>query len=72
MLCLSILSSCAVVLLACPSERAVVIPDSNEIRQVEGEPGWFKISAGHLRSLYEQQRILLYQLDKCRGTDGGM
>lgn len=51
---------------ACPKRQAVVIPDSKEIKEIPGEPGWFKISGGHLRELYEQQRILVEELEKCQ------
>jgi len=43
-----------------------VIPADKEIKAIEGEPGWYKISGGHLKEIYESQRILLFQLEQCQ------
>lgn len=52
----------------------VVVPADREIVEIEGQPGYFKISGGMLKELYEDQRLLLLkleqtelQLKKCEG-----
>jgi hypothetical protein len=51
----------------------VVVPSDREITPIEGEPGWYRISGGHLKDIYEQQRTLVYKLERCMGTrDGGI
>lgn len=44
----------------------VVIPDSKEVKAIPDKPGWFEISGGHLKELYEQQRLLVDSLEKCQ------
>lgn len=44
----------------------MVIPDSREIKEIPGKPGWYEISGGHLQDLYEQQLILVDELEKCK------
>jgi hypothetical protein len=48
----------------------VVIPDSRDIKAIPEKPGWYEISAGHLKELYEQQRILVEKLEECRNSNG--
>lgn len=42
-----------------------MVPDSREIREIPGKPGWFEISGGHLKELYDQQLDLVDALEKC-------
>lgn len=71
MLALSLLisssSGCAL-LKPLVSSPPVVIPDSREIKEIPGKPGWYEISGGHLQELYEQQRILLEKLEQCQAN----
>lgn len=63
MLCLLTSSSFAT---GCVKRQVVVVPADRQLKEVPGEPGWFKISAGHLRELYEDNALLLQQLNACR------
>lgn len=63
----TILIILAIGLTSCGLFRSVVVvPDSREIKEVPGEPGWYKISGGHLKELYDQQRILVEELEECK------
>lgn len=50
---------------SCP-HNVTVIPDSREIKEYSGHPGYYIISAGHLKALFDQQRILAAELEKCK------
>lgn len=44
----------------------VVIPADREIKEVPGEPGYYKVSAGFLKDIYEQNAALLLDLQTCQ------
>lgn len=55
-----LLASCA------PKPSVVVVPADREVRALPGEPGYFRISAGHLQELYEDNLLLTHELEQCR------
>lgn len=59
----TILSMC---MLGCSLFKPVIIPNDRELVEVPGRPGYYIISAGHLQQLYEQQLILLNELEVCQ------
>lgn len=65
LLFLLILSNSLHVLAGCSGPQTIIIPADREISPVPGKEGWFFISGGHLRSLYEENRTLLYNFEKC-------
>ena len=65
LLFLLILSNSLHVFAGCSAPQTIIIPADREISPVPGKEGWFFISAGHMRSLYEENRTLLYNLEKC-------
>lgn len=48
-----------------------MVPSDRQIKPLENEPGWFKISGGLLQEIYQDNRNLLHELEQCRGMDGG-
>ena len=46
----------------------VVVPGDREIIPVPGKPGWFEVSAGFLKNVHDQNRILVEQLEICKGS----
>lgn len=49
-----------------PDEKPVVIPSDREVTEVAGRPGWFTISAGHLRELRDDRRLCIDALEGCQ------
>lgn len=47
------------------------MPADREIKPAPGQPGYYIVSAGFLKDIYDQQRILESSLEQCKLTCGG-
>lgn len=63
----------ATLLEGCPKQivTSVVVPSDREVVPVPDRPGYFVISAGMLKDMYDQQRELVDQLELCQARGGG-
>ena len=48
--------------------RVIIVPADYEIKLDDQDGGWYRMSAGQLKEIYEQQALLLDKLEKCKAN----